>query len=167
MFGASNPITWNRTQLITLWDLNLIKKIPIQTTCYMCMSPVKENTLEHWCIHWIHCYSLLLNTPLLICQSDHFLLDLIPTYRQNLKTNMPVVTTVKRVHWIQWIIEKLHDCFDSTDWTVFSESTEEEAVNWSPLANEWDLLQSNQIYLVIPGEPSLFLEHVAECLLSD
>ncbi len=49
--------------------------------------------------------------------SDHCLVLLIPTYRQKLKSEKPVLKTVKR-----WTVEAEQDlkaCFDLTDWSVF------------------------------------------------
>ncbi len=49
--------------------------------------------------------------------SDHCLVHFIPTYRQKLKSEKPVLRTVKR-----WTIEAEQDlkaCFDLTDWSVF------------------------------------------------
>ncbi len=49
--------------------------------------------------------------------SDHCLVHLIPTYRQKLKSEKPVLKTVKR--WTAEAEQDLKACFDLTDWSVF------------------------------------------------
>ncbi len=49
--------------------------------------------------------------------SDHYLVHLIPTYRQKLKSAKPVIRTVKR--WTKEAEQDLKACFDLTDSTVF------------------------------------------------
>ncbi len=49
--------------------------------------------------------------------SDHCLVHLIPTYRQNLKSAKPILRIVKR--WTNEAEWDLQDCFHLTDWTVF------------------------------------------------
>ncbi len=49
--------------------------------------------------------------------SDHFLVHLILTYRQKLKSAKPVLRTVKR--WTNETEQDLKACFDLTDWSVF------------------------------------------------
>ncbi len=49
--------------------------------------------------------------------SDHCLVHLIPSYRQKLKSDKPVLRTVKR--WTNEAEQDLKACFDLTDWTVF------------------------------------------------
>ncbi len=49
--------------------------------------------------------------------SDHCLVQLIPTYRQKLKSAKPVLRTVKR--WTNEAEQDLKACFDLTDRTVF------------------------------------------------
>lgn len=50
-------------------------------------------------------------------QSYHCLVNLIPTYKQKLKSVQPVVKTVKK--WTRETKQELQDCFDWTDWSVF------------------------------------------------
>ncbi len=50
--------------------------------------------------------------------SDHCLVNLIPTYRQELKAAAkPVIRSVKR--WTNEAEQDLKACFDLTDWSVF------------------------------------------------
>ncbi len=49
--------------------------------------------------------------------SDHFLVNLMPNYRQKLKSAKPVLKTVKR--WTNEAEGDLQACFSLTDWTVF------------------------------------------------
>ncbi len=49
--------------------------------------------------------------------SDHYLVYLIPIYRQKLKSAKPVVKIVKRwTNETEWVLQA---CFDFTDWSVF------------------------------------------------
>ncbi len=48
--------------------------------------------------------------------SDHYLVHLIPTYRQKLKSEKPLLRTLKR--WTNEAEQYLKDCFDLTDWSV-------------------------------------------------
>ncbi len=50
-------------------------------------------------------------------RSDHCLVQLIPTYRQKLKSAKPVLRTVKR--WTNEAEQDLKASFDLTDWSVF------------------------------------------------
>ncbi|KAI4893083.1 hypothetical protein NFI96_025602, partial [Prochilodus magdalenae] len=108
--------------LIILGDFNsanLTKEIPKYRQHIAC--PTREgNTLDK-------CYTCIKNayravTRAAVGLSDHSLVHLIPTYRQKLKTNKPVITTVKR--WTSGDIEKLQGCFESTNWAVFEEATD-------------------------------------------
>ncbi len=45
--------------------------------------------------------------------SDHYLVHLIPTYRQKLKSEKPVLRILKR--WTNEAEQDLKDCFDLTD----------------------------------------------------
>ncbi len=49
--------------------------------------------------------------------SDQCLVHLIPTYRQKLKSDKPVLRTGKR--WTNRAEKYLKACFDLTDWSVF------------------------------------------------
>ncbi|KAI4888927.1 hypothetical protein NFI96_005928 [Prochilodus magdalenae] len=108
--------------LIILGDFNrtnLTKEIPKYRQHIAC--PTREgNTLDK-------CYTCIKNaycavTCTAVGLSDHSLVHLIPTYRQKLKTNKPVITTVKR--WTSGDIEKRQGCFKSTNWAVFEEPTD-------------------------------------------
>ncbi|KAI4897626.1 hypothetical protein NFI96_030156, partial [Prochilodus magdalenae] len=106
--------------LIILGDFNsanLTKQIPKYRQHIAC--PTREgNTLDkrYTCIK--NAYRAV--TRAAVGLSDHSLVHLIPTYRQKLKTNKPVITTVKR--WTSGDTEKLQGCFKSTNWAVFEEA---------------------------------------------
>ncbi|KAI4885374.1 hypothetical protein NFI96_004923 [Prochilodus magdalenae] len=105
--------------LITLGDFNsadLTKEIPKYRQHIAC--PTREgNTLDK-------CYTCIKNavTRAAVGLSDHSLVHLIPTDRQKLKTNKPVITTVKR--WTSGDTEKLQGCLESTNWAVSEEATD-------------------------------------------
>lgn len=52
--------------------------------------------------------------------SGHAMSQLIPTYRQRLKTVKPVKKTVRK--WTIEVIEELKVCLHSTDWDLFKEA---------------------------------------------
>ncbi len=69
-----------------------------------------------------HCYTIIKDAyhsvPRAALElSDHCLVHLIPTYRQQFKSSKPVLRTVKR--WTNEAEQDLKACFDLTDWSVF------------------------------------------------
>ena len=52
-------------------------------------------------------------------ESDHFVIHLVPAYRQKLKTMKPVRKSVPQ--WTELDIQHLKRCFACTDWDVFIE----------------------------------------------
>ena len=52
-------------------------------------------------------------------RSPHNMVQLVPTYRQRLKREKPIVREVKK--WTSDSSEALSDCFESTDWSVFAD----------------------------------------------
>ena len=55
-------------------------------------------------------------------KSDHNSILLIPTYKQKLKQEVPVTRSIRK--WSDYSDAKLHDCFASTDWNMFRNSTD-------------------------------------------
>ena len=53
-------------------------------------------------------------------RSDHAMVYLVPTYKQQLKCVKPTVKTVKQ--WSLDAVESLRGCFECTDWGVFKEA---------------------------------------------
>ena len=53
-------------------------------------------------------------------RSDHAMVYLVPTYKQQLKRVKPTVKTVKQ--WSVNAMETLRGCFECTDWGVFKEA---------------------------------------------
>ncbi len=103
--------------LIILGDFNqanLSRELPKYRQHVTC--PTREgNILDH-------CYTTIKKTYHSVPRaalglSDHCLVHLIPTYRQNLKSAKPVVKTVKR--WTNETERVLQACLDLTDWSVF------------------------------------------------
>lgn len=69
-----------------------------------------------------HCYTALKDADHPVPRaalglSDHFMVHLLPTYKQNLKSAKPVVKTVRR--WTTEAKLELQDCFDYTAWSGF------------------------------------------------
>ena len=74
----------------------------------------------------VHCYTVIKDAyrsalRAALGPSDSNMVNLIPTYRQQLKSAKPVVSTVKR--WTSEATEVLRSCFDSTDWNMFRDAT--------------------------------------------
>ncbi|XP_061640830.1 bis(5'-adenosyl)-triphosphatase isoform X1 [Phyllopteryx taeniolatus] len=106
--------------LIILGDFNKAKlnhELPKYKQHIDC--PTRENnTLDH-------CYTTVKNAYRAIPRaalgsSDHCLIHLIPTYRQELKCAKPTVKTVKK--WTNEAKMELQSCLDCTDWSVFENS---------------------------------------------
>ena len=53
-------------------------------------------------------------------RSDHAMVYLVPTYKQQLKCVKPTVKTVKQ--WSVNAMETLRGCFECTDWAVFKQA---------------------------------------------
>lgn len=56
----------------------------------------------------------------LLGQSDHLFLFLVPAYKALVNSARPTCKTVKV--WPAVAINQLQDCFEYTDWNVFSHS---------------------------------------------
>ena len=54
-------------------------------------------------------------------KSDHNYILLIPAYKQKLKQEAPVTQSIKK--WSDEADAKLQDCFASTDWNMFRDSS--------------------------------------------
>ncbi len=103
--------------LIILEDFNkanLSRELPKYRQHITC--PTRDsNALDH-------CYTTIKNgynsVPwAALGLSDHCLVNIIPTYRQKLKSAKPVIKTVKRL--INKTERVLLACHDHTDWSVF------------------------------------------------
>jgi hypothetical protein len=55
-------------------------------------------------------------------KSDHNSILLIPAYKQKLKQEEPVTRSIKK--WSEEADAKLQDCFASTDWNMFWDSSD-------------------------------------------
>ena len=55
-------------------------------------------------------------------RSDHNSILLIPAYKQKLKQEVPVTCSIPK--WLDDTDAKLHDCFASTDWNMFRDSSD-------------------------------------------
>jgi hypothetical protein len=55
-------------------------------------------------------------------KSDHNSILLIPAYKQKLKQEAPVTQSIKK--WSDEADAKLQDCFSSTDWNMFQDSSD-------------------------------------------
>ncbi len=102
--------------LIILVDFNkanLSRELPKYRQHITCATR-DSNILDH-CYTAIKVYHSVPRAALGL--SDHYLVHLILTYRQKLKSAKPVLRTVKR--WTNEAEQDLKVCFDLTDWTVF------------------------------------------------
>ncbi|KAL0199177.1 hypothetical protein M9458_007717, partial [Cirrhinus mrigala] len=103
--------------LIILGDFNkanLSRELPKYSQHVTC--PTRDSNILD------HCYTTIRNAYHSVPRaalglSDHFLVHLIPSYRQKLKSAKPVVKTVKR--WTNETERVLQACFELTDWSVF------------------------------------------------
>ena len=77
------------------------------------------NTIDHCYTTIKGAYRSLKRAPL--GNSDHNMVHLIPTYRQQLKREKPTVNTVSQ--WTDAATERLQGCFACTDWDMFIESS--------------------------------------------
>ena len=55
-------------------------------------------------------------------KSDHIYILLIPAYKQKLKQEAPVTWSIKK--WSEEADAKLQDCFSSTDWNIYCDSSD-------------------------------------------
>ena len=84
----------------------------------MCKQREKK-TLEHLYSTHRDAYKALSRPP--FGKSDHNSI-LIPTYKQKLKQELPVTRSIKK--WSDEAYAKLQDCFASTDWNMFQDSSD-------------------------------------------
>ncbi len=89
---------------------NLSRELPKYRQHVTC--PTKDSNILD------HCYTAIKNAYHTVPRaslglSDHYLVYLIPTYRQKLTSAKPVVRSVKRS-----VKRALQACFDLTDWSV-------------------------------------------------
>ena len=92
------------------------------------MQPEGKKTLNHLYFTHRDAYNAL--PPLPFGKSDHNSILLIPAYKQKLKQEAPVTRSIKK--WSDEADAKLQDCFASTDWNMFrdsSDSTEEDTTS--------------------------------------
>ena len=83
------------------------------------VQPEVKKTLDH--LHSIHrnAYKALPCPP--FCKSDHNAILLIPAYKQKLKQDVPVTCSKRK--WSDDTDATLQDCFASTDWNMFWDSS--------------------------------------------
>ena len=107
--------------VIVLGDFNqtsLNKELPNYKQQVKCPTHEKNNTLDH-------CYCTIKNAYHAIPRpqlglSDHFMLYLLPSYKQKLKTAKPRVSKVKCTD--NNSLTKLQDCLNTTDWDIFKDA---------------------------------------------
>jgi hypothetical protein len=71
-------------------------------------------------LHKHNAYKALPRPP--FGKSDHNSILLIPAYKQKLKQEAPVMRSIKK--WSEEADAKLQDCFASTDWNMFRDSSD-------------------------------------------
>jgi hypothetical protein len=79
----------------------------------------KEETLDHFYSTHREAYKALPLPP--FDKSDHNSILLIPANKQNVKQEAPVTWSIK---WSDDADAKLQDCFASTDWNMFQDSSD-------------------------------------------
>ena len=79
-----------------------------------------KKTLDHLYSTHKDLYKALPRPP--FGKSDHNSILLIPAYKQKLKQEAPVTRSIKK--WSDEADAKLQDCFASTDWNMFRDSSD-------------------------------------------
>jgi hypothetical protein len=74
-----------------------------------------------------HCYSTFRNAYKVLHwppfgKSDHDSILLLPSYRQKLKQEVPVLRSIQR--WSDQLESMLEDCFGNVDWDMFRVASE-------------------------------------------
>ena len=80
----------------------------------------RETNLDHLYSTHRDAYKALPRPP--FGKSDHNSILLIPAYKQKLKQEAPVTRSIKK--WSDEADAKLQDCFASTDWNMFRDSSD-------------------------------------------
>jgi len=75
-----------------------------------------------------HCYTTIKNADRSIprpnfWKSDHRAVFLLPAYKQKLKQENP--TPIATLHWSKEVEDRLPDCLESIDWSVFKSTAED------------------------------------------
>ncbi|XP_064846560.1 MAM domain-containing glycosylphosphatidylinositol anchor protein 2-like [Oncorhynchus masou masou] len=86
-----------------------------------------RNTLDHCYSNFHDAYKALPSPP--FDKSDHDAILLLPSYRQKLKQDVPVMRTIKR--WSDQSEAMLQDCFDHADWNMFQSASENDIVRYA------------------------------------
>ena len=84
------------------------------------MQPEGKKTLDHLYSTHRDLYKALPRPP--FGKSDHNYSLLIPAYKQKLKQEVPVTRSIQK--WSDDRDAKLQDCFASTDWNMFWDSSD-------------------------------------------
>ena len=79
-----------------------------------------KKTLNHHCSTHRDAYKALPRPP--FGKSEHNYILLIPAYKQKLKQRVPVTLSIRK--WSDDADAKLQDCFASTDWNMFWDSSD-------------------------------------------
>ena len=105
---------------IVLGDFNhtsLSKHLPKFKQQVKCATR-KDKTLDHCYCTINNAFHSIARSPL--GRSDHNMVFLLPSYRQNLKSIKPSIHTVRR--WDTDSIQRIQDCFALTDFSVFEDA---------------------------------------------
>ena len=108
--------------IIILGDFNgasLGKQLPLYTQYVNCTTRLNK-TLDLCYCNIKNAYKALQKPPL--GSSDHNMVYLAPTYRQRIKTVKPEKKIVEC--WSDDALDQLRGCFDCTDWSVFTDSSD-------------------------------------------
>ena len=107
--------------LLVAEDFNAGKLKSIYTKFFTSMSRVQTKE-KQWHFYSTHrdAYKALLCPP--FGKSDHNSILLIPAYKQKLKQGVPVTRSIRK--WSDDSDATLQDCFASTDWNMFRDSSD-------------------------------------------
>ena len=78
-----------------------------------------KKTIDHLYSTHRDAYKALPRPP--FCKSDHNYIFMIPAYKQNLKQEVPVTRSIRK--WSDDADATLQDCFASTGWNMFRDSS--------------------------------------------
>ena len=120
-FGQTGKhISWGR--IYCSWDFSKahLKKTQPKIYQHIDCSTLAAKTLDHCYSNFRDAYKALPCSP--FGKSDHDSIFLIPSYRQKLKQEVPVLRSVQR--WSGQSESMLHSCFDHADWDMFLGASE-------------------------------------------
>jgi hypothetical protein len=98
-----------------------------------CSTPAAK-TLDHCYSNFRDAYTALPRPP--FGKSDHDTILLLPSYRQKLKQEVPVLRTIQ--HWSDQLESTLQDCFDHSNWDMFRAAFENNLDEYTDTVTEFN-----------------------------